>query len=144
MTVVQAEGPVRAPPETVFAALTDVPGSKAWLPGVEDSKLVTQGPFGVGTRFMQRRVTMGRPSDVEVAVLRHEPPRLLVLDVKRDGKPAGVVTWTLTPQAGTTNVACVVDFRLPGLMKLMTPMVKGVIRKQTVGDIDALRRKIEG
>lgn len=145
MTVVEANGPVRAPPEKVFAALTDFAGSKAWLSGVEAASLVTPGPVAVGTKFTQRRVTMGRAANVEGTVLRHEPPRLLVLDVKRDGKPAGVVTWTVTPEAGgAARVGCKVDFQLPGLMKLMTPMIKGTIQKQTAGDIASLAKKVEG
>ncbi|GEM_PF-1485972 len=142
MPHVEREGLVHAAPAAVYAALVDFDGSKTWLSGVSDSKQVTPGPVKEGTKFTQRRVTMGRPADVQGTVLKAEPGRQLVLDIHRDGKPAGVATWTLTPEGAGTRVKCAIDFRLPGLMALMTPMVKGTIAKQTQGDIEALDRKV--
>jgi uncharacterized protein YndB with AHSA1/START domain len=142
MTRVERDGLVHAPPALVYAQLTDFASAKTWLSGVSESSVVTPGPVKEGTRFTQRRVTMGRPSDVEGTVTKAEPGRLLVLDIKRDGRPAGVATWTLTPEGAGTRVACAIDFRLPGLMALMTPVVKGTIAKQTAGDIQALDQKL--
>jgi len=143
MTVVEASGLVRAAPERVFAALVDVDSSPQWLTGVSEAKVVTPGPPGVGTKFTQTRVTMGRPSKVAGTFVGYEPARKLVLDIQRDGKPAGVATWTLTPEGADTRVRSHIDFQLPGLMKLMTPMVKGAIRKQSAEDIASLARKVE-
>lgn len=144
MTVVEYSGTVRAPPQRVFDALADVASSPQWLKGVSEAAVVTPGPAGVGTRFTQTRVTMGRPSKVDGTFVAYEPARKLVLDIKRDGKPAGVVTWSLAPEGAGTRVTAHIDFQLPGLMKLMTPMVKNVIRKQNEEDVASLARKVEG
>lgn len=144
MPQVEASRVVNAPPQRVFDELTDFASSPKWLEGVSEAASLTPGPVGVGSRFTQTRTTMGRASKVEGAVLAHDPPRKLVLDIRRDGKPAGVVTWTLAPEGAGTRVGCHIDFQLPGLMKIMTPFVKGVVRKQNEGDLEALRRRVEG
>src|SRR5581483_3159177 len=127
MTHVERNGFVRASPATVYALLTDFDASKTWLSCVTESRLDTPGPVKAGTRFTQKRLTMGRPSDVVGTVTKAEAPRLLTLDIQRDGRPAGVAAWTLTPEGSGTRVSCAIDFQLPGLMKLMTPMVKSAI-----------------
>lgn len=143
MPVIQKETIVRRAPAEVFAKLADFERAPTWLTGVESTKVVTPGAVGVGTRFVQKRKTMGKLSDVEVAVTRFEPPSALGLDVKRDGKPAGVVLWETLPDAQGTRVVSRVDFTLPGLMKLMTPMVRNVVAKQTAGDLAALKNALE-
>ncbi|MEA3200401.1 MAG: Polyketide cyclase / dehydrase and lipid transport [Thermoplasmata archaeon] len=142
VTHVERHGLVRAPPAAVYALITDFDASKTWLSGVTDSRLDTPGPVKAGTRFTQKRTTMGKASDVVGTVTKAEAPRLLVLDIRRDGKPAGVATWTLTPEGPGTRVSCAIDFQLPGLMKLFSPLVKGAIAKQTAGDIEAIDKKL--
>ena len=40
------EGSIKAAPETVFAALTDIAGFSDWMPGHVNSSVLTEGEFG--------------------------------------------------------------------------------------------------
>lgn len=143
MPRVESSRLVHAPAERVFGILVDVSSSPSWLAGVSEAAFVSPPPHVQGARFRQVRTTMGRASRVDGTFVALDPPRRLVLDIARDGKPAGTVVWALQPEGGATRVTSTIDFQLPGLMKLMTPVVKGAIARQNADDLASLARKAE-
>jgi len=65
---------INASADTVWAVVTDIPGSAATLSAVEAVQLLTEGPYAEGTRWKETRTVMGRQETVEMWVSRCEPP----------------------------------------------------------------------
>jgi carbon monoxide dehydrogenase subunit G len=63
---------IQAPPEKVWSVITDIPGSAATLSGVESVQLLTDGPYGEGTRWKETRKMFGRAETVEMWVAEAE------------------------------------------------------------------------
>ncbi|MGO1561890.1 conserved protein of unknown function [Actinomycetales bacterium JB111] len=66
---------VAAMPDTVWQVLTDVRGSADSLSGVSSIEMLTDGPYGVGTRWRETRSIMGGSETEEMEVVEVEAPR---------------------------------------------------------------------
>jgi carbon monoxide dehydrogenase subunit G len=143
MPTLEKQLSVRAPPSKIYAVLSNF-NDALWVPGMKECEQVTPGPFGVGTKARQVKMQMGRPTEVEVTVAEAVPEKRTKLVAVPKGRPPATVTWELAPQGDGTLVKETISFDLPGLMKLMTPMVKGAVRKEMDETIASLKKKVEG
>jgi carbon monoxide dehydrogenase subunit G len=66
---------VEAPPERVFELATDLENAAERVQGIKKMELLTEGPVGVGTRFRETRVMMGRDATEEMEITAFDPPR---------------------------------------------------------------------
>ena len=66
---------IHATPEKVWAVISDIPGSAATLSGIDAVQMLSDGPYGEGTRWKETRTMMGRAETVEVWVAQADPPR---------------------------------------------------------------------
>ena len=65
---------INAPADSVWAVVSDIPGSAATLSGVDSIQMLTDGPYAVGTRWKETRTMMGRAETVEMWVSQSEAP----------------------------------------------------------------------
>jgi hypothetical protein len=65
---------IHAPADKVWAVLSDIPGTAATLSSIDSIQMLTDGPYGEGTRWKETRTMMGRAETVEMWVSRCEPP----------------------------------------------------------------------
>jgi carbon monoxide dehydrogenase subunit G len=65
---------IHAPAEKVWAVISDIPGSAATLSSIDSIQMLTDGPYGEGTRWKETRTMMGRAETVEMWVSQCEPP----------------------------------------------------------------------
>ncbi|MFF2245418.1 SRPBCC family protein [Arthrobacter sp. NPDC058130] len=65
---------INAPVDSVWAVVSDIPGSAGTLSGVDAIQMLTDGPYAVGTRWKETRTMMGRSETVEMWVSQCEPP----------------------------------------------------------------------
>lgn len=84
---VVVERVIRASPERVWEALTDLQGTERVLSGVERIEVLTEGGFAVGTRWRETRRMLGREATEEMYVTASEP--------------LSVLWWRPTPKAPT-------------------------------------------
>ena len=142
MPTITKEATLAAPPEKVFALLTDFSQATSWVTGMKECEQTTPGPFAVGTKARQVKIQMGRPTPVEVTVSKVDPMREIRLVAVPQGRPPANVTWSLAPAAGGTRVTESISFDLPGLMKILTPMVKNQVAKDMDSDLASMKRKL--
>ncbi|WP_347108307.1 SRPBCC family protein [Paenarthrobacter sp. S56] len=76
---------VNASPEKVWAVITDIPGSAATISGIESIQLLSDGPYGEGTRWKETRTMMGRRETVEMWVSQADPPRTTTVKAVQGG-----------------------------------------------------------
>jgi uncharacterized protein YndB with AHSA1/START domain len=144
MPSITKETTLNVPPATVYSLLTDFGQATSWVTGMKECKQTTPGAFGVGTKAQQLKMQMGKPTPVEVTVSKAEKDREIKLVAVPKGRPPANVTWSLAPSGSGTRVTETISFELPGLMKLLTPMVKGAVSKDMDSDLVSLKKKLGG
>jgi carbon monoxide dehydrogenase subunit G len=94
---------VQAPPEKVWSVITDIPGSAATLSGVEAVQLLTDGPYGEGTRWKETRKMLGRSETVEMWVAQADPPLSTTVKAVQGGADYST-RFSLAPRDGGTDL----------------------------------------
>ena len=94
---------VNAPAEKVWAVISDIPGSAATLSGIDAIEMLSDGPYGVGTRWKETRTMMRRSETVEMWVSQADPPRSTTVKALQDGADY-TSRMTLTDRDGGTDL----------------------------------------
>jgi carbon monoxide dehydrogenase subunit G len=76
---------INAPADKVWAVISDIPGSAATLSGIDSIQMLTDGPYGEGTRWKETRTMMGRAETVELWVAQADPPRSTTVKALQGG-----------------------------------------------------------
>lgn len=76
---------VNAPADKVWAVISDIPGSAATLSGIDSIQMLSDGPYGEGTRWKEARTMMGRSETVEMWVVQSDPPRSTTVKALQGG-----------------------------------------------------------
>jgi uncharacterized membrane protein len=64
---------IHRPPRDVFALVGDLENDPKWQAAVVSAVKLTAGPVREGTRFRHVVRLMGRPSNIDIEVVHHEP-----------------------------------------------------------------------
>jgi len=94
---------IAASPEKVWSVITDIPGSAGTLSGVEAVQLLTDGPYGEGTRWKETRRMLGRTETVEMWVDQVDAPRSTVVKALQGGADY-TTRFSLAPRDGGTDL----------------------------------------
>src|SRR6476660_7775866 len=97
---------VNASPENVWAVISDIPGSAATLSGVESIQMVSEGPYGEGTRWKETRSMMGRRETVEMWVSQADPPHSTTVKALQGGADY-TSRFTLEERDGGTDLTLI-------------------------------------
>ncbi len=76
---------IHASPDKVWAVISDIPGSAGTLSGIDAVQMISEGPYGKGTRWKETRTMMGRAETVEMWVDQAHPPRSTVVKAHQGG-----------------------------------------------------------
>ena len=132
---------IARPPSEVFDFVSDIRNDPAWHTDVLEVRSSTD-TVGPGTVFdVKVKPAMG-VSEGTMTVSRYEPGRLIEFQ-GRMGKMQPTVTNKVEPEGTGSRVTRRVDLEPPGMMRLMTPMIKMMIGKSNVGFLANLKRVLE-
>ncbi|MFJ5709485.1 SRPBCC family protein [Streptomyces sp. NPDC093105] len=148
-TTVVVERRVAASPGRVWESITDLPDLPRVLSGVQKVEVLTEGGFGVGTRWRETRRMLGKEATEEMTVTECEPPDRYVtvadshgmhyvseLSLRPDGPDASVLrmTFSARPAGG----------RAPGLVtRLLARVGAKAVSKALAKDLDDIARAVE-
>jgi carbon monoxide dehydrogenase subunit G len=76
---------IHASPQKVWSVISDIPGSAATLSGIDSIQMLSDGPYGEGTRWKETRTMMGRSETVEMWVAQADPPRSTTVKALQGG-----------------------------------------------------------
>ena len=127
---------VAAPPDRVWATITDWSAAPAWMPGTSAFRL--DGPLRRGAVLHYTARGKERTSTVAEVV----PERSLTL-VSTVGKVHAGYTYTLTPVSGGTRVDLTADVRTAGAMRLLDGVIRRAIAKEDSSQLDRLKPLVE-
>lgn len=137
---------IDAVPEKVFEIATDFGGCAEWLSGVKETRVLTPGPVGVGTKFSETRVMGGREATEEMTVSAFDPRRSYTLQCDSHGMSVSSVLMFEADRGGTI-VSMDTQVRPVSFgAKLMSPMMAmmaGKMRKHLAQDLHDLKTAAE-
>jgi uncharacterized protein YndB with AHSA1/START domain len=134
---------VHRPPEVVFDYLTNPANLADWQTSKTSVEQLTDGPPGPGTRLRERtRQPGGREFDQVVEFSAFERPRLLHTRIVEGPYPVDG-TWTFTPEGDGTRVHFVAEGELRGAMRVVGPLMTGIMRRVFADYHRNLRRNVE-
>jgi carbon monoxide dehydrogenase subunit G len=140
---------IRATPEKVWAVISDIPGSAATLSGVESVQMLSDGPYGEGTRWKETRSMMGRSETVEMWVAQADPPRSTTVKAHQGGADY-TTKFSLAGRDGGTDLALSfgAEVARPTLLSKITMALFGKIgmsitRKALAKDLAEIAAKAE-
>ena len=146
MPSVEVQATVAAPPERVFEAATDLASLPETMSGIDSVEVLSDGPFGAGTRWRETRTLYGRQATEEMWVTGFDPPRSYVVEAESHGARYRTEI-TFVPEGDGTRVTFVFAARPVSLVARLFsvfsgPMLKSV-RKALEADLDDLKRVAE-
>ncbi|MEE2522175.1 SRPBCC family protein [Pseudarthrobacter sp. J75] len=140
---------IQAAPEKVWSVITDIPGSVATLSGVKAVQMLTDGPYGEGTRWKETRSMMGRSETVEMWVAQADPPRSTTVKAVQSGADY-TSRFTLSERKGGTDLTLTFGAEIIKptafsriTMALFGKMGMAMTRKALAKDLEEIAAKAE-
>jgi carbon monoxide dehydrogenase subunit G len=138
-----------ARPDKVWTVISDIPGSAGTLSGINAVQMLTDGPYGEGTRWKETRTMMGRAETVEMWVSKADPPRSTTVKAQQGGADY-TTRFSLAERDGGTDLTLTfgADIVKPTVLSKVTMALFGKIgmsitRKALAKDLAEIAAKAE-
>ena len=143
MAVLTVSTHVSAPIERVFEVFTEIDKAAERIPDITALEVLSEGPFGEGTRWRETRVMFKKEATEEMWVSGFDPPKGYNVEAESHGMhystqfsftPTGdgtTVTWKFSGTALTTGA------KVMGV--IFNVLMKGTMKKCMLRDLEALR-----
>lgn len=135
---------IDAPVDRVFDTVAHIESFSDAVPAIEDVEFLSEQHRGVGTRFKETRKVNGRTGSTVLEVTEYvENEKVRIVS------DAGGTIWdtvfTTRPVDGGTELGMFMDARPHTIVaRITTPMIKGMVAKGIVSDLDAVKDHCEG
>ena len=143
MVAIEGEITIARPPEEVFDFVADQRNEPRFNPQMLSAEQVSPGPIGLGTRFRAKVTSRGRPLEMIIEFTAYERPRRLsswthlsAMDIRG--------TLTFDPVPGGTRMGWHWELAPRGFLRLLTPLVARMGRRQEEAIWAGLKRVLEG
>jgi carbon monoxide dehydrogenase subunit G len=140
---------IHASPEKVWSVISDIPGSAGTLSGVQSVQMLSDGPYGEGTRWKETRTMMGRSETVEMWVAQADPPRSTTVKALQNGADY-TTRFNLAERGDGTDLTLTfgVEVVKPGMLSRITMALFGKLgmqmtRKALAKDLAEIAAKAE-
>ncbi len=138
---------VAAPPERIWAVLTDLEHSPDVIGAIEAVELHTGSGFDVGTRWTETRTMMGRTATETMEVTAVDPPRSYVVEADSSGTHYRS-EFLVVPDGDGTTVTMTFSGQPSGLGGRIVAATLGRLfasatRKALAADLDDIARACE-
>ena len=138
MKRVERTARINAPPETVFAFLTDLDNLPEWMTGVVSVEMTSDGQVGRGATARVVRELMGQRVEAPLTITTYDPPRRLAIDSEVSGVRARA-ELNLAADGAATALDFAMEIRASGMTRFMEPMIAGAAG----GEIDESMRRVQ-
>lgn len=122
VAMIRGEVTIAAPVEQVFDMVADERNEPRYNPRIARAEKTSQGPVGLGTRFVAEPRGMGRRGLMTIEIIAYDRPNRLTTSI-RSSYMAVDGTLRLTPVHGGTSLRWSWDLRLRGAMRILSPLV---------------------
>ena len=133
---------IQRPIQEVFDYVADHSNDKYWKPFVTESRKVSTGPIGVGTRFEIVALAWGYRRAGEVEIVEYQPYCSFAYRANDPIYPF-IARSTFSETPSGTQILGQVEFQTKGLWKLFTPLFLMFIRSQSRPTFNRLKQILE-
>ena len=144
----QSHKSIAAPPDRVFAAMTQTDAVRQWMPNLVSFEPLTEGPLRVGSQWRETRKMFGKAASEVFEVTACEAPQQLSLRV--DGSKGSSkkgeyrFDYRLAPQGATTELTMRGEVHVDGwLANLMGKLFAKTFIAACEKDLEAMKRWVE-
>lgn len=136
---------IQRPPTVVFDYVTTPGHWPVWHPSSLAVTGAVDHPLELGERVVEEFLVAGRRGSVTWTVTAREPPRKWTIEGSIGQRPAGSVTYSLTPTATGTRFEREFTYRAPSLWFVMLNWLVLRARIQAESDeaVSRLKRVLE-
>ena len=146
MPSVEVQRTIAAPPERVFRIATDLENIAEHTSGIDSLEVLSDGPFGEGTRWRETRTFYGKQATEEMWVTAFDPPRSYVVEAESHGAHYRTEI-TFAPEGDRTRVSFVFGARPLSFVARVFSIFSGLmlksVRKALEQDLEDLKRAAE-
>ena len=140
MKRIERRARVDAPPEELFAYLSDLANLPEWQPGIVSAEITSGDELGVGTTARVVRDLMGQRIEAPMTVTAYEPPSRLAIRSEVSGVKATAELDLAPADGAATDLVFAMEIRGSFITSFMEPMIAGAAG----GEIDASIARIQG
>lgn len=135
---------IARPADEVFAFFSDAANNPKWQSGMVSCEWTSDPPIGVGSTYRQRARFMGRDIVSSFVVTGFEPGRRIVFETTESTFPIKVDRTVEELDAATCEVSALITGGPDrGVLKLLTPLMRGRAQKSVDDDYDRLVQLLE-
>jgi len=130
-----------APPEVVFHTMNDPEQFHHWMQGFVKAEVLTEGDYGIGTRFAETRRMAGREATEVFEITHYDPPQAVSMHVDSGMKSSYDFDFLFEPEGVGTVMT--MHARIAGggcLTKLLGNAMVGMFKKAMQKDWDNFER----
>jgi hypothetical protein len=143
MVRIEGEIVIDRPVEEVFDVVADERNEPRFNPRMRLVEQISDGPIRVGTRFRAETVSVGRPVEMVIEYTGYERPRRLASMTHMSSMDIHY-TLTFEPVPEGTRMRWSGDVEPRGILKVMSPVVARMGRRQEQAIWSALKHLLEG
>lgn len=133
------------PAGEVFAFVSDQTNAPAWQQGLLDVQRTTPGPIGVGSEHIFVRNFAGRRIESRNRFIAYDVAGHFVEFEIPHGPITGVASYRVEPRSSETCLLTSrMQFVVSGVMRLATPILARVLRRDSERDELRLKEFLEG
>lgn len=134
MKRVERSATIPAPPDEVFAYLSDLDRLSEWQAGVVSARRTSPGEMAAGATALVTRDVMGNRVEAPLTVTEYDPPRRLAIGSEVSGVRAhATLDFSAADEGRATDLTFAMEIRGKGF----TGFIEGMIASAAGGDIDA-------
>ena len=142
MAHVEGQIIIHRPVDEVFDFVADECNEPRFNPEMRRAEQTSAGPIGVGTTFRAEMMSRGRPVEMTITFTDYERPRRLTSSTHLSNMDIqGTLTFDPVPEG--TRMRWFWELESRGMLKLMTPVVALIGRRQERSIWTGLKRYLE-
>ena len=141
-TDVILETTVARPRNVVAGYATDWRNDTRWIGAIGEARLVTDGPFGVGSRVERIAKFLGRKIEYVLEVVEHEPGSRLIMRSVKSPFPM-TVTYEFEDAGGGTRMRIRTQGDAGRYYRFAAPLLDRAVRRNVARDLARLRALLE-
>ncbi len=127
----------------VFDLLTSLEESPILKLKDKKAEVLSSPPVGIGTRWRETRMGVGKEAVVEVQITQFLPPKFVALQASTPN-----ATYFLKVSLEDAAEGCVVRAEVTGkpknlLSQMMSNMLVSAVKREVMSDLQALKRAVE-
>ncbi|MDF1836742.1 MAG: SRPBCC family protein [Planctomycetota bacterium] len=138
---------VAAPLEKTFEAFTQLDKAADRVPAITSLEVLTEGPFGEGTRWRETRMMFKKEATEVMWVTGFNPPHSYTVEAESHGSRYSTL-FEFKPEGDGTKVrwsftATPLTFGAKIMAPIFGVLMKGTMKKCMLGDLEAIGNACE-